>query len=77
MMLACLLIDDALVLGTAAGLFAGKVDQCAGGGDNGTLITNSVFVKLSDGSVALDLNPVHVKSSMGEVLEIAADHCGG
>jgi len=76
MMLAGLLIDDALVLGTSAGLFAGKVDECAGGGDNGTLVANSIFVKLGDRSVAFDLDPVHVKSSMGEVLEITADHCG-
>ena len=76
MILAGFLIDDALVLGTAASLLAGKVDQGAGGRDDGTLVTDSIFIKLSDGSVAFDLDPVHVKASLGKVLKIAADHCG-
>ena len=70
-----LFVDDALVLWAATGLLAGKVDQSAAGGDDGALVPDRVLVQEGRGRVALDMDPVHVESSLGEVLDITADDC--
>ena len=36
--------DDTLVLRTATGLLAGKVDECTGSGNDGTLVPDSILV---------------------------------
>jgi len=67
------LVDDTLVFGGSARLFARKVDQGAGGGDDSALISNGVLIELSRWSIALELDLVHVETGLGEVFEIAAD----
>ena len=69
------LVDDALVLGTAASLLSGEIDQGTGRGDDGALVADGVLVQLRGGGVALQLDPVHVKTGLREILEIAADDC--
>lgn len=75
--LAGFFVDDTLVLGTATGLLSGKVDESASGRDDGAFITDGIFVEQCYRGVALDLDPVHIKASLGEVLEIAANDCVG
>jgi hypothetical protein len=57
-------IDDTLVFWTATGLFTGKVDQSTSCGDDGTFVTDSVFVELSDGCVTLEVNSGHVETGL-------------
>jgi hypothetical protein len=74
MIFAGLFVNDAFVLGTSAGLFAGKVDQSSGRGDDGAFIPDSILVKQCRGCIVLDLNPVHIEASLREVLEVATDY---
>lgn len=69
-----LLVDNTLVLGTTSSLFAGEVDECTGGRDNGTLIANGILVELRNRRIALQLDSVHVETGLGEVLQIPANH---
>lgn len=68
-----ILEHNTLVLGAAASLLTGEVDQSTGRGDNGTLVADGVLVEQSDGGVPLDLDAIHVEASLREVLEVLAD----
>ena len=70
--LGSLLVDDALVLGRAASLLAREVDKSAGGGDDGTFVANGILVEKGRRGVALDLDAIHIKASLREVLELLA-----
>lgn len=64
------LVNDALVLGAAAGLLPGEVDQGAGAGDDGAFLLDGVLVELSDRGIALEVHAVHVKAGIGEELDV-------
>jgi hypothetical protein len=49
------------------------VDKSAVESDDGTIITDGIFVKERDGNVILQANLVHAKTSLGEELEVLAD----
>lgn len=68
-----LFVDDALVLGAPAGLLTGEVDERTGGGDDGALVFDGIFVELGGGGVALELDAIHVEASLGEVVEVTTD----
>lgn len=68
--LAAVFVDDTLVLGTAASLLSGKVDQGSRGGDDGTLVLDGIFVQLSHARVSLEVDLVHIETSLGEHLEV-------
>jgi len=73
--LAGLFVDDTLVLGAPAGLLTGEVDESTGGGDDGALVFDGIFVELGGGGVALQLDAIHVEASLGEVVEVTTDDC--
>jgi hypothetical protein len=51
--LARLLVDDSLVLGTSPGLLTREVDQSAGGRDDRSLVHDGVLVQRRDGRISL------------------------
>ncbi|SRR5258708_32007379 len=65
-----LFIDDTLVLGTSTRFLPGEVDKRSGGGNDGPLIFDSIFIQLRHGRVALHLDVVHVESRLGEILQV-------
>ena len=71
--LAGLFKDNSLVFRTSAGLLAREVDERARRGNDGPFVADGIFVKLGYRRIALELDPVHVKSCLGEVLEVMAD----
>ncbi len=68
------LIDNALVFGAASGLLSGEIDQSSGRRYDSTLIADSILIKLSNRSVALQLDTIHVETGLGEVLQVTANH---
>ena len=70
--LAGLLVDNALVFGTTASLLARKIDESTGRRDDGAFVANGIFVEESYGCVSFDLNAIHVEASLRKVLEILA-----
>jgi len=69
------LINNTLVLGATTGLLTREVDEGTGRGNDGTLVADGILVKKSWGSIAFDLDAIHIKAGMREVLEIAANDC--
>jgi hypothetical protein len=72
---AAILVDDTLIFRTPSGLLAGKVDQGTGGREDGAFVHNGVLVQGGDGSVTLDVNLVHVETSLREVLDVFTEDC--
>ena len=71
--LGSIFVDDTLVLWTTSRLLSRKVDESTGGGDDGTLIADGIFVEERNRGVTLQVNLVHVKTSLGVELEILAN----
>ena len=71
--LATVFVDDTLVLGTPSGLLAGKVDERTGRRQDGTFVHNGVLVQGGDGSVALDVDLVHVETGLRKVLDVLTE----
>jgi len=69
-----LLVDDSFVLGTATSFLAREIDKGTRRGNDGTLVSDSIFVKQGWRCIALDLDAIHVEASLGEVLEFTTDH---
>ena len=69
------LVHDPLGLRAAAGLLAGEANQSTGRGDDRALVLDGVLVQDGRGRVALDLDAVHVKAGLREVLQVAANDC--
>ena len=72
--LAGLLKDDTLIFGATASLFSGKVDEGSRRRDDGSFVADSIFVKLGGWGVAFEMNSVHLKAGLREILEILANH---
>jgi hypothetical protein len=70
------LVYYALVLGGTTSLLAREVDEGTRGRDDGTFVSDGIFVELSHRSIALNLNAIHVEAGLGEVFEIPADEVG-
>ena len=75
--LAGLLKDDALVLWTSAGLLARKVDEGTRRGDDGAFVPNGIFIELGRRGIAFQVYLFHVKASLREMLEVAAEDWRG
>ena len=73
--LARLLVDDALVLRAAARLLAREVDERARGGNDRALVPDGVLVEQGYRRIALDADAVHVEARVREVFQVAADDC--
>jgi len=73
--LAGFLEDDALILWTATSLLAGEVDQSPRRGNDGTFIADGIFIEQGGGGISLDLDAIHVETSMREVFQFAANNC--
>jgi hypothetical protein len=69
------LIDDTLVFGASSSLLPRKVDERAGRGDDGAFVPDGILVQLSNWRIAFEIDLVHVKASLREIVEVAADHC--
>jgi len=70
------LVDDTLILRTSASLLAGEVDKGTRGRDNGTFVTDGIFIKERDWSVALQVDLVHIETCMGVKFEVLSNNCG-
>ena len=70
------LVDDTLVLGAPASLFAREVDKGTRGRDDSTFVADGVFVEEGDWSVALQMDLIHIETSLGVEIELLSDNCG-
>ena len=65
--------DDTLILWTTASLLTRKVDQSPRRGNDGAFVADGVLVEQGGCSISLDLDAVHVESSMREVLQFTTN----
>ena len=70
------LVNDTLIFGTSASLLAREVDKGARGRDDSTFVADSIFVEERDWGIALQVDLVHIKTSLGVEIEVLPDNCG-
>jgi hypothetical protein len=71
--LASFFVYNSLVLGASSSLLSREVDECTSGRDDSALVANSILIKESYWCIALDLDPIHVKTSLREILQMTTD----
>jgi len=71
--LGCLFVYDTFVFGRTTGFFARKVDEGAGGGDDGPFVADGILIEEGNRSITLHLDAIHLEACLGEVVEITAN----